>query len=171
MSDIEVLDLLVLLESVGAQPWIAGGWGVDALVERQTRVHRDLDVMVLADRLAQVLDALQDKGFVVTTDWLPVRVELDDGIQVVDVHPVHPDGSGGWWQAAPEGGRYRYPEGSIVGGLIGGRTVRCASPTLQAQVHSGYPLRPVDVHDLALLHEILLSHELLLSDEILSPDD
>lgn len=165
MSDIEVLDLLVLLESVGAQPWIAGGWGVDALVERQTRVHRDLDVMVLADRLAQVLDALQDKGFVVTTDGLPVRVELDDGIQVVDVHPVHPDGSGGWWQAAPEGGRYRYPEGSIVGGLIGGRTVRCASPVLQARVHSGYPLRPVDVHDLALLHEILSS------DEILSPDD
>ncbi len=155
VSDMEVVALLDLLASVGAQPWIAGGWGVDALVERQTRVHRDLDVMVLADRLAQVLDALQGRGFVVTTDWLPVRVELDDGIQIIDVHPVHPDGSGGWWQAARDGGRYRYPEGSIVGGLIGGRTVRCASLTLQAQAHAGYPLRSVDIHDLNLLHEML----------------
>ena len=155
VSDIEAVEILDLLESVGAQPWVAGGWGVDALAERQTRMHRDLDVMVLAKRLDDALAALRANGFQVTVDWLPVRVELDDGLRVVDVHPVHPDGSGGWWQAAPDDGRYLYPAGSIVGGLIGGHTVRCASPALQRQVHTGYPLRHVDEHDIALLDEML----------------
>ena len=109
VSDIEAVEILDLLESVGAQPWVAGGWGVDALMERQTRMHRDLDVMVLAKRLDDALAALRTNGFQVTVDWLPVRVELDDGLRVVDVHPVHPDGSGGWWQAAPDDGRYLYP--------------------------------------------------------------
>ncbi len=155
VSDIEAVEVLDLLESVGAEPWLAGGWGVDALIERQTRIHRDVDVMVRADRLGDVLDILQDEGFRVTTDWLPVRVELDDGVRVVDVHPVHEDDAGGHWQAAPDGGRYHYPAGSIVGGLLGGRTVRCASPLLQREAHLGYPPRPVDRHDLALLDEML----------------
>jgi lincosamide nucleotidyltransferase A/C/D/E len=33
-----------------AEPRLAGGWGVDALAGRQTREHRDLDVMVPAHR-------------------------------------------------------------------------------------------------------------------------
>ena len=90
VSDIEAVEILDLLESVGAQPWVAGGWGVDALMERQTRMHRDLDVMVLAKRLDDALAALRANGFQVTVDWLPVRVELDDGLRVVDVHPVYP---------------------------------------------------------------------------------
>ena len=51
--------------------------------------------------------------------------------------------------------RDSYPAGSIVGGLIGGHTVRCASPALQRQVHTGYPLQLVDEHDIALLDEML----------------
>jgi len=155
VSDVEAVEVLDLLAAVGAEPWLVGGWGVDALAERQTRMHRDVDVMVRADRLDEALAALQDKGFRVTTDWLPVRVELDDGVQVVDLHPVHDDGAGGHWQAALDGGRHHYPAGSIVGGLLAGRTVRCASPQLQRAVHLGYPARPVDVHDLALLDAML----------------
>lgn len=155
VSDMEALRVLDLLTRVGADPWIAGGWGVDALTERQTRVHRDLDVMVRADRLDAVIAALRADGLTVSTDELPVRVELDDGIRVVDVHPVHDDGAGGWWQAAPDGGRYAYPAGSVVGGLLGGRTVLCASPDLQRRSHEGYPLRDVDRHDLALLDGML----------------
>lgn len=155
VSDIEAVELLDLLDAAGAQPWVAGGWGVDALIERQTRPHRDLDVMVVAERLDDALAALYANGFHVSLDGLPVRVELDDGIRIVVLHPIHADGSGGWWQAAPDDGRYRYPAGSVVGGLIGGHTVRCASPSLHLKVRTEYPSSPVDEHDLAHLHAML----------------
>jgi len=169
VSDMEALEILDLLTAVGARPWVAGGWGVDALAERQTRVHRDLDLMIRADRLDACLDVLRVDGFRVSADRLPVRVELDDGVRVVDLHPVHddpddpddpdqpddPDAPGATWQARPDGGRWRYPAESWVGGLIGGRTVLCASPALQLQAHAGYPPRDEDRHDLALLAEML----------------
>jgi lincosamide nucleotidyltransferase A/C/D/E len=155
VSDMEVVEILRLLGAAGAQPWIAGGWGVDALVERQTREHRDLDVMVLADHLEDALAALCANGFQVSRDRLPGQVELDDGIRIVKLHPVHPDGSGGWWQATPEAGRLTYPAGSIVGGLVGGHTVRCASPGLARQVQPGNLLGELDGHDFALLAEML----------------
>ena len=35
----------------GVQIWIDGGWGVGALLERQTRSHKDLDAIVAFDEL------------------------------------------------------------------------------------------------------------------------
>jgi hypothetical protein len=40
----EVLGVLADLTEAGCSVWVAGGWGVDALVGRQTRLHRDLDL-------------------------------------------------------------------------------------------------------------------------------
>ncbi len=40
----EVLDVLAALSALGCRFWLEGGSGVDALVGRQTRAHRDLDV-------------------------------------------------------------------------------------------------------------------------------
>jgi lincosamide nucleotidyltransferase A/C/D/E len=36
--------VLADLTEAGCSVWVAGGWGVDALVGRQTRLHRDLDL-------------------------------------------------------------------------------------------------------------------------------
>src|SRR4051794_21469752 len=41
-----VVHWLGVLEAAGVRCWLAGGWGVDALVGRQTRVHRDLDLVL-----------------------------------------------------------------------------------------------------------------------------
>src|SRR5438477_4113231 len=35
-----------VIREVGCRFWLEGGWGVDALVGRQTRPHRDLDIDV-----------------------------------------------------------------------------------------------------------------------------
>lgn len=37
--------MLAVLGGAGADVWVGGGWGIDALVGRQTRQHRDLDLM------------------------------------------------------------------------------------------------------------------------------
>ena len=37
MRGSDVLDVLDLLQDAGIKAWVAGGWGIDALVGRQTR--------------------------------------------------------------------------------------------------------------------------------------
>src|SRR4051794_25159397 len=76
MLEPEVLEVLTALEEAGCRFWIAGGWGVDALVGAQTREHRDLDLAIDAAREAGVLAALAGLGYAVETDWRPARVQL-----------------------------------------------------------------------------------------------
>ncbi len=154
VSDIEVLEMLDLLSGLGADPRVMGGWGVDALAERRTREHRDLDVAVRAEAVEACLDTLRDNGFAVSVDGLPARVELDDGIRVVDVHPLHYAEDGSAWQAGLGGHRVDYPTDAWTSGLVAGRSVVCLSPATQRRFHLGYAPRAADVHDLALLDEM-----------------
>ncbi len=104
MEQDEVHAVLDALGTAGIPTWVAGGWGVDALAGRQTRAHRDLDLLVDAERLEDCLSILTARGYAVETDWLPVRVEVGAaGRGWVDVHPVRlaADGSGG--QAGRDG--------------------------------------------------------------------
>lgn len=145
------LKLAALLQHLAAQPCLEGGWGVDALVGRTTRAHRDLDVTVRAESLQAVLTALTAIGWQVQTDWLPIRVELERAGAYVDLHPLNyqPDGSA--WQAGPGRVRFHYPADGWTRGHIAGTPVRCLSAEVQWQFHQGYPPRAVDRHDLALL--------------------
>ena len=70
----EVLAILGAVEVTGTRLWVAGGWGVDALVGRQTRAHRDLDLILDSQRLEECLALLAARCYAVETDWLPVRV-------------------------------------------------------------------------------------------------
>jgi Aminoglycoside-2''-adenylyltransferase len=70
--------------------WIAGGWGVDALVGHQTRIHSDLDLAVDVTQMAldHLLQAFGRHGYGVEADWRPSRVALvAGGARQVDVHP------------------------------------------------------------------------------------
>lgn len=149
----DVLAVLDLLGRVGAEPRLSGGWGVDALHGEQTREHRDLDLAVDARVLGACLEVLQDNGFAVTTDWLPVRVELSDvaGDRHVDLHPLHFAVDGSAWQAGLDGARFDYPSHAWVAGVVGGREVVCLSAPMQRDFHAGYEPREVDHHDLRLL--------------------
>jgi lincosamide nucleotidyltransferase A/C/D/E len=152
-------DVLWLLDTIAAQgghPIIAGGWGVDALLGTHTRAHRDLDVLIDQAVVPALVDALRDAGFVVTTDALPVRIELSDigADRHIDLHPVFDDGRGGCWLHGPDDTRVDHPADAVVTGVIGGRSVRCLSATRQIELHAGYDARDVDDHDLARLGEL-----------------
>lgn len=150
----EVLRVLDVLRVDGVASWVLGGWGVDALVGRQTREHRDLDLAVDARQLDQGLTTLNALGYAVETDWLPVRVELVAEAGWVDVHPVVFDSSGHGVQAGLDGATFDYPAEDLQHAVLGGRTVPCISAAHQVRVHSGYELRPQDVHDLEQLRAL-----------------
>jgi lincosamide nucleotidyltransferase A/C/D/E len=76
MNGDQVTALLAGFAAHGLRVWVAGGWAVDAVLGRQTRPHGDLDLAVDADHQAAAIEALGRLGFVVETDWRPVRVEL-----------------------------------------------------------------------------------------------
>lgn len=159
----DVRSIIIVLRRHGIDAGISGGWGVDALVGRQTRLHRDLDLSVPASHLDRALFALTGLGFAITVDWLPVRVELSTGQRGVDLHPVRgrPDGSA--WQAGldtphpwsdDEVGGFVYPVDGWAEGLVDGLPVRCISAELQRQFHAGYSPGDTDVHDLRILDSL-----------------
>lgn len=155
MEQDEVLAILGAVEATGTRLWVAGGWGVDALVGRQTRAHRDLDLLVDSQRLEECLALLAARCYAVETDWLPVRVEVvAAGRGWVDVHPVRlaPDGSG--VQAGLNGTRFDYPAHCFAIGSLAGRGVPCLTAARQRLLHTGYETRPQDVHDLGLLTKL-----------------
>lgn len=156
METAEVHEVLDALEAAGCPCWISGGWGVDALVGRRTRAHRDLDLAIDATRQADAMRALEGLGYTVETDWLPVRVELvGPGDGRVDLHPVAFDADGDGRQAGLHGDWFDYPRGDLTTGTIGGRVVPCISARLQLTFHEGYEPRDVDVVDLRRLYELI----------------
>src|SRR5262249_32297855 len=58
-----------LLERQSIRCWVMGGWGVDALLHRQTRPHKDLDVLVLLDDLPTLWTCLAAHGFPMRYVW------------------------------------------------------------------------------------------------------
>jgi lincosamide nucleotidyltransferase A/C/D/E len=152
MQSSEVIELLDLLNAAGIRAWVGGGWGVDAVVGRQTRAHGDLDLAVDGAQLDALLALLADLSFTVTVDWLPSRIELtgEDGRRV-DLHPVEFRADGSGLQAGLNGPGFEYPADAFATGTIAGRTVPCLAVALQLRFRQGYPPRDIDVHDIALL--------------------
>lgn len=145
-------DVVIALDAIGDPVWVAGGWGIDALLGRQSREHRDLDVLLPADRLDRALAALAALGCEVETDWLPVRVEVAGGRLRVDLHPV--DEQPNALVQRVFDGELRYPIAQLTTGRIGDRAVHCIDAELQRALHRGYEPREVDLHDLAMLDEM-----------------
>ena len=136
----------------GVRFWLAGGWGVDALAGRQTRPHRDLDLLVDARDEEPTLEVLAGLGYAVETDWRPIRVELvRPGSGWVDVHPVVFDADGNGVQAGPDDTEFQYPAAIFTTGRLGGIVVGCVSTAAQRTADAGYASRPQDQHDLAVL--------------------
>lgn len=151
----DVIDVLSALANAGCRVWVAGGWGVDALVGEQTREHRDLDLAIDARCEAEALATLGALGYAIETDRRPARVELAaTGARWVDLHPVHFAADGHGRQADGEGGSFEYPPGCFTTGRIGDRQVPCLTAEQQLRFRTGYELRDVDRHDIALLRPV-----------------
>ncbi|MGW6240982.1 nucleotidyltransferase domain-containing protein [Streptomyces sp. NPDC055094] len=151
----DVLSVLTLLRKADADVWIAGGWGIDALLGAQTRPHRDLDLLHRADQEPRVIEALSGAGFAETLDWRPVRFVLARPTgEEIDFHPLSfaPDGSALQSSLDPEK-PYVYPAECFTTGTIGGTAVRCISAGQQVLFHQGYEPADRDRHDMAVLRE------------------
>lgn len=150
----DVLDALDVLDAVGIEPILDGGWGIDALLGEQNRDHDDLDLVVPLVEIDTVVAALTAVGFALRVDLRPTRLVLADrdGHQI-DLHPVRIDADGDWWQtaAAPDGSDAHYPASDLASGWVAGRPVRCISANLQVRHHTGYDPQSRDLHDLDLL--------------------
>jgi lincosamide nucleotidyltransferase A/C/D/E len=152
MNGAEVLRVLDALEAVGIRAGISGGWGVDALLRRETRPHGDLDLGVDAEDVDLAIAALEPFGYALTIDKRPARVVLQSGVGQVDLHPIVWDPSGAGAQTGLAGEAFAYPRGSLdADGEIEGRRVRCATPDLQLAFHSHYHPREHDRRDMAAL--------------------
>ncbi|WP_435303955.1 nucleotidyltransferase domain-containing protein [Streptomyces phaeoluteigriseus] len=151
----EVLEILEALRGSGSDVWIGGGWGIDALLGRQTRPHRDLDLMHRQEQEPTVVAALSQAGFVESLDWRPARFVVTDATgREIDLHPLvfAPDGSA--TQASLEPGRpFVYPAACFVTGTIRHSTVPCLSAEQQVYFHQGYEPTDRDRQDMARLRE------------------
>jgi lincosamide nucleotidyltransferase A/C/D/E len=149
----EVVALVDVLEHAGIGVWLDGGWGVDALLGRQTRAHDDLDLVVELAHVPALQQLLADRGYVLGGGGAPKSFELVDGSgRQVDVHPVVFDDRGDGIYRMETGGSWAYPAAGFAGqGVVLGRELHCLTPEVQVLCHAGYELDEDDLHDLAAL--------------------
>ena len=148
-----LLAVIGLLEAHAVEVWIDGGWGVDALLCRQTREHDDLDLVLKLDDATRVIGLLGTLGYEVVVGSPPKSFVMVDSLGVqVDLHPVTFDSGGDGHYEMEDGTDWVYPsEGFLGQGSVGGKPVRCLSPAVQVLVHSGYELGSKDYRELYLL--------------------
>lgn len=154
-----------LLDS-GIQVWLTGGWGIDALLGRQTRPHHDLDVIMLLDDVVRMHALLETDGWGLRELWSENRWDTDShGVETatafvlhdaegreLDVHAMRLDERGNGiptWEA--DG--LMFTSQDLAGeGMIAGAAVKCLSVETQLLVHTGYELPEKQLRDLEQLH-------------------
>jgi lincosamide nucleotidyltransferase A/C/D/E len=158
------------LANNGIRVWLTGGWGIDALLGRQTRPHKDLDVILLLEDVRWLRRLLERDGFHLKELWSENRWEIDSqGVEIatafvlqgpegreLDAHAMRLDeGDNGIpaWENE-EGIIFTHQDLSGLG-YISGQAVRCITPEKQMLLHTGYSLPEAQRGDLELLHERL----------------
>jgi lincosamide nucleotidyltransferase A/C/D/E len=138
--------VIYALQDANVRCWVTGGWGVDALIGRPSRKHRDLDLVVDEHDLQRAIDRLGELGY---SEWyraedealMGTRIVLQDsdlaGL-VIDLHPV----------GLPD------ERLTFATGTLDGRSVPCMSLQWQLSAHEGYRTRGHDRSDFALLRAL-----------------
>ena len=152
MDKDSVIDILKKAKNLRVDVWIDGGWGVDALLGRQTREHDDIDIFVQKKDDKAFNEMLRLNGYreiemeYTTNDHTGWR-NLDNCI--IDLHLFE----------FIEAGRLRfdnaiYHSDALNGkGVIGEIAVRCLTAEAQILYHQGYEQKEKDRHDVLLLCE------------------
>ena len=156
MTADEVLHILSIFREVGAKIWIAGGWGVDALVGKQTRQHNDVDVAFDTGREEKIIEKFESIGFIVEDDARPTRFVLrhPDGREI-DMHPVVFDDKCVGKQLVPGGKPFLYPKNAFTTGIINNETVPCLTAEQLITFHLGYTPLEQDKHNMKMLNQYL----------------
>jgi len=164
MSVDQALAVYELLDKNGVRCWMMGGWGVDALLGRVTREHKDVDLLVLISDLPRYAEIVHSRGFDRKLTWSesqPIQVgavHFDSAFvdahrdgREIDVHVIAVDHEGAVVQFSTD--PWPLPRGALLDeGSIEGVTVRCVSRAAQLAMHSGYDLPEHHREDVRLLH-------------------
>ena len=144
-----VVAVMDAFAAAGVSSWVAGGWGIDALIGHQTRRHYDLDLVV-----SDTPDNIERTGQVLSRAGFRPRVrELNPGL-AMPVRHLWQDDNGHSVEVMPVTlGKPPFTDGELLftEGVIGGRLVPCLSARLQVTLHKGYAARVVDLTDMAAL--------------------
>jgi lincosamide nucleotidyltransferase A/C/D/E len=163
-------DVISIYQSLAAkdiQAWLTGGWGIDALLQEQTRPHKDLDVILLLDDIVRMRCLLARDGYGLKELWsenswvvdsqgteIPTAFVLQDAEgREVDAHAICLDDLGNGVPAWASEGLVFKREDLTGEGMIAGFAVRCISPEMQVLCHTGYDLPQEQLRDLELLQE------------------
>lgn len=164
----DVIHLYQSLSSNGIRVWLTGGWGIDALLEEQTRAHKDLDIIVLLDDVVRVRELLAREGYCLKELWseniwaldshgseTPTAFVLQDSDgREIDVHATRFDDRGSGIPAWVNDEGRVFTRDDLAGeGRIAGFPVRCLSPEMQIICHTGYDLPQVQRGDLERLRD------------------
>ncbi|MGI8910161.1 MAG: nucleotidyltransferase domain-containing protein [Rubrobacteraceae bacterium] len=151
----DVLEIVDRLGTAGVRVWLDGGWGVDALIGRQTRDHDDLDIVIPLPEADAAQRTLTVLGFEIIEDEATLCfVARDSHDRRVDVHTVVLDEQGGGLQRLENGTSWRYPpEGFSGTGRVEDRTMACLSTEVQILCHLNYEPDETDHRNMRLLAE------------------
>lgn len=142
----DVIKLYKLFEQNGIEVWIDGGWGVDALLGKQTRPHDDLDIAIEHKSVEKLSHLLNEQGYKEkkrSSDWNFVLV---NGSKEIDVHVFEFDEKGNNIYGIA------YPKESLTGtGTINGNAVKCISPEWVIKFHANYEPKYKDLKDIQAL--------------------
>ena len=151
MTGNDVLEIIDLFASHRVDLWIDGGWGVDALLGRQTREHSDLDIAMRHEDVPLIRQLLTERGYsdIPRDDTRDCNFVMGDNQgHLVDFHTFTYDEQGLLTFGLP------YPLDSLTGtGMIAGRPVRCISSEWMVKFHTGYQVDENDYRDVKALCE------------------
>lgn len=162
LSARDAIALCQLMEQYRIHFWVMGGWGVDALLQRETRPHKDLDILVLLGDLSALHRMLDANSFTLKLVWEESRwvdsepnrwptafVMADADGRELDVHiiAIAPDGT----IIQHYGNPWPFPTPLTAKGTIAGVAVTCVSRDTQLAMHTGYPLPATHRRDLDLM--------------------
>jgi lincosamide nucleotidyltransferase A/C/D/E len=155
MRGLEVVDVLHGLEARGIEATVEGGWGVDALVGRELRSHKDVDLIVNLADVEPLLRALEERGFVLVAGKPPNGFACTSASgSAVDVRPVTVEAGRAVFHG-DNGDAFVYPPSALDGrGMIAGSAVRCLTAAAQMLTHRGYGYLDKDVVEVWLLHDL-----------------
>ena len=158
MTSADVIELYTQLGNLGVQIWIDGGWGVDALLGKQTRPHKDLDLAIQQKDVPNLRELLEARRYrdVKPEIAKPWNFVLGDDMgHEIDVHVIVLDDQGNGIYGPAENGEM-YPAASLTGsGTVNDHRVKCISPEWMVKFHSGYELKDTDFKDVSALCEKL----------------
>ena len=145
----DVIEFLELCERNDIEIIIDGGWGVDALLGKQTRIHEDLDIALQHKDVPKLRQLLKARGYkdIPRDDTRECNFVMGDKKgHEIDFHSFTFDEKGNHIFGIA------YPLESLTGtGTINGHPAKCISPEWMVKFHTGYKLDETDYRDVLAL--------------------